>query len=173
MSYYPKTDSHIGNKIKVDLSSYTTKSDAENAAGVDTSKLAKKVDLASLKSGIHKLDIDQLKTVPDKIKKILIDLKKFSNVVVNDAVKKDVYDRLVTEVNDIDNRKLVTKTDYKTIIKEIENKIPKHDKFITTADLSKSTKENFGGRLKLENLATKTNIADCRTLINFNNKNFK
>ena len=31
-----------------------------NAAGVDTSKIAKKVDLASLKSNVDKLDIDKL-----------------------------------------------------------------------------------------------------------------
>ena len=39
------------------------KSDVENARGANTSKFAKKVDLASLKSVVDKLDIDQLKTV--------------------------------------------------------------------------------------------------------------
>ena len=34
-----------------------------NAAGVDTSKFAKKVDLANLKSNVDKLDIDKLKKI--------------------------------------------------------------------------------------------------------------
>ena len=36
--------------------------------GLNTSKCAKKVDLASLKSNIHKLDIDKLKTAPTVLK---------------------------------------------------------------------------------------------------------
>ena len=50
-------------KVELDLSDYTTKADLKNAAGVDTSKFAKKVDLASLKSNVEKLDIDKLKIV--------------------------------------------------------------------------------------------------------------
>ena len=42
---------------------YATKADLNNATGVDTSKFAKKVDLASLKSNVEKLDIDKLKAV--------------------------------------------------------------------------------------------------------------
>ena len=61
--------------IKVEWSSYTTKSDTEKAAGTDTPKLAKKVELASLISGIQKLDIDELKTGPDNIKKFWLTLK--------------------------------------------------------------------------------------------------
>ena len=40
------------------------KKDLKNATGVDTSSFAKKVDLASLKSYVDKLDIDKLKNVP-------------------------------------------------------------------------------------------------------------
>ena len=42
---------------------YATKADLKNATGADTSKFAKKVDLASLKSNVEKLDIDKLKAV--------------------------------------------------------------------------------------------------------------
>ena len=35
-------------KFELDLSNYTTKADLKNAAGVGTSKFAKKADLASL-----------------------------------------------------------------------------------------------------------------------------
>ena len=49
--------------------------------GVDTSKFAKKADLASLKSEIDKLDIDQLETLP-------VDLTKLSDVVKMKLFKK-------------------------------------------------------------------------------------
>ena len=51
-------------KDELDLSNYVTKADLKNAAGVDASKFAKKVDLANLKSKVDKLDIDKLKNVP-------------------------------------------------------------------------------------------------------------
>ena len=39
-------------EVELDLSNYATKADLKNAAGVDTSKFAKKDDLASLKSNV-------------------------------------------------------------------------------------------------------------------------
>ena len=53
-------------KVKLYLSNYATKADLKNTTGVDTSKLAKKVDWASLKSNVDKLelDIDKLENVP-------------------------------------------------------------------------------------------------------------
>ena len=50
-------------KVELDLSNYAAKADLTNATGVGTSKFAKKVDLASLKSNLDKLDIDKLKNV--------------------------------------------------------------------------------------------------------------
>ena len=35
-------------KVELDLSNYATKADLKNAAGINTSKFAKKVDLANL-----------------------------------------------------------------------------------------------------------------------------
>ena len=46
---------------------YATKADFKTATGVDTSKFAKKVDLANLKSNKEKLDIDKLKNVPTNL----------------------------------------------------------------------------------------------------------
>ena len=46
--------------VKLDLSNYPTKTDLKTAAGVDTSKFAKKVDLVNLKSNVDKLDTDKL-----------------------------------------------------------------------------------------------------------------
>ena len=75
----------IGVNVKVELnfSSYATKAELTNAAGVDTSNLAAKSDLAGLKAEVDKTDIDQLKTFP-------VDLRKLSKVVNNGVIKKTV-----------------------------------------------------------------------------------
>ena len=39
-------------KVELDLSNYATKPDLKNAAGVNASKFAKKVDLVKLKSNV-------------------------------------------------------------------------------------------------------------------------
>ena len=44
-------------KVELGLSNYATKPDLKNATGVDRLKYAKKVNLASLKSEVDKLDI--------------------------------------------------------------------------------------------------------------------
>ena len=60
---------------------YATKSDLKKAIGVDTSNLAAKPELASLKAEVDKIDIYKPKTLP-------VDLYKLSNVVENDVRKK-------------------------------------------------------------------------------------
>ena len=47
-------------KIELDLPNYATKFDLKNAAGVDTSDVTKKADLASLRSEVDKVDVDKL-----------------------------------------------------------------------------------------------------------------
>ena len=93
--YFPKPYEPFGGDIKVDLSNYATKTDLKIAAGIDTSKLALKSNLASLKAEVDKIVVDKLKTVP-------FDLSKLNNVVNNDVVKKTAYDKLVAKVNNID-----------------------------------------------------------------------
>ena len=46
----------LGGKVKVelDLPNYATKADLKDATGIDTSKFAKKFDLANLKSNVDK-----------------------------------------------------------------------------------------------------------------------
>ena len=56
--------------------------DLKGAAGVDTSNLAAKSDLARLKAEVDKIDISKLKTAH-------ADLSKLSNVVNNDVVIKN------------------------------------------------------------------------------------
>ena len=53
--------------VKVDLSNYAIKSDLKNATGINTSKLAAKSDLASLKAGVDKLSVYKLKNVPTNL----------------------------------------------------------------------------------------------------------
>ena len=81
--------------VKVDLFNYAGKCDLKDATGIDTFNFSLKSNLASLKTEVDKIDAEKLKTVP-------VDLSKISNVVNNDVVKKTVYDKLVTKVNNID-----------------------------------------------------------------------
>ena len=102
-------------KVELDLSNYATKADLKNATGVDTSKFAKKVDLASLKSNVDKLDIDKLKNVPtnlnnlkskvdkldvDKLMPVTVSLSKLRDLVKNDVVKKDTYKAKIENIED-------------------------------------------------------------------------
>ena len=60
--YFPEPKSLGGRmKVELDLSNYATKTNLRNATGADTSKFAKKVNLASLKSNVDNLDIGKLK----------------------------------------------------------------------------------------------------------------
>ena len=107
MSKYFEEPESLGERMKaeLDLSNYATKADVKNARGVDTSKFAKRVDLASLKSNIEKLDIDKLKNGStslsnleskvykldaDKLVSVPVDLSNLSDVVKSNVVKKDV-----------------------------------------------------------------------------------
>ena len=67
-------------------------------------------------SEVDKLDIEKLAPAP-------VDLSKLSDVVKNDIAKKTAYDKL--------------KTNYDTIISELEKKLTDHnnDKYITTPEL--------------------------------------
>ena len=73
--------------------------------------------MANLKHEVDKLDIDKLVPVPT-------DLSKLSDVAKNAVVKKDVYDKLVAKVNNIDTSGFLLKTKYDTNKLELENKIP-------------------------------------------------
>ena len=65
MSEYFSEPKSLG-KVKVEgyLSNFATKANLKIATRIDTSSFAKKVDLASLKSNVDKLDIDKLKNLP-------------------------------------------------------------------------------------------------------------
>ena len=132
MNVLPKS---LGANVKVELhlSNYATKAKLKNATRVNTTKF-NKFDLAGLKSGADKLDINKWKIVPsnlknfknkedkldiDKLVPAPVDLSKLSDVVKNDVVKKNVY-----------NAK----------IKSIEYKIPGITNLATNTTLNAKTK---------------------------------
>ena len=124
--YFPKPfNSHFGDsiKVKIDLSNYATKTDIKNISHVDTSSFALKTNLASLKTEVDKLDIDKLAPVS-------VDLSKLCDVVKNDVVKKSVYEKLATKVNNIDTSDFALKTKYQTDKTELENKITNVTDFV-------------------------------------------
>ena len=114
--YFPELKSS-GERVKVelDLSNYATKADLKNKTSVATTKFAKKVDIASLKSRVDQVDIDKLKNVPtklnslgskvdnldvDKLVPAPVHLRKISDVVKDDVVKKDVYNDKIKNIED-------------------------------------------------------------------------
>ena len=115
--YFPKPYEPFGRDInvKIDLSNYATKTDLKNVSHVDVSSFALKINFASLKTKVDRLDIDKLVPIP-------IDLSKLTNVRKNDIVKKMKYDKLVAKVNDIDTTKFVSKTKYKNDGSVLEKK---------------------------------------------------
>ena len=79
--YFPKPFKSFWENInvKVDLSNYATKTDLKNVTHAD---FALKINFASPKTGVDKLDINKLAPVP-------VDLSKLSDAVKNDVVKKN------------------------------------------------------------------------------------
>ena len=124
------------------------KADIRNISYVDTESFALKTNLANLKTEVYKLDIDKLVPVP-------VDLSKLSNVVKNDVVKKDVYDKLVTKVNNIDASGFVLKAKHGTDKSELENKIPDTSGLVKKTDYSNKIIEIEGKIPDISNLATK------------------
>ena len=150
--YFPKSfNSHFGDsiKIKIDLSNYATKTDIKNISHVDTSSFALKTNLANLKTEVDKLGIDKLAPVS-------VDLSKFSDVVKNDVVNKNVYDKLVAQVNNIDTSDFVLKTMYDTDKTELKKKIPDTSGLVKKANCNTKIIELENNIPDISNLATKT-----------------
>ena len=154
--FYPEPDEPFAGDINcaVDLSNYATKTDLKNVTHIDTSSFALKTNLATLKTEVDKLGIDKLVPVPT-------DLSKLSNVVKNDVVKKDVYDKLVIKVNNIDTSDVVLKTKYNTDKTELESKIPNVTDFVKEAKLTELENKIPA----ISNLATKTALTTVENKI--------
>ena len=96
---------------------------------INTSKVAKKVDLTTLKTDVDRLDINNLETIP-------FALSKLSNAVKNDAVKKNVYNKLVKKVNAIDSNE----QSLEEKIGDDDKKIIDTSKFIVNQEFNRLTK---------------------------------
>ena len=156
--YFPKPFRRFGENInvKVDLTNYATKADLKNVTHVGTSSFALKPNLASLKTEVDKLDIDKLAPVP-------VDLSKLSDVVKNDVVKKDVYDKLVGKVNNIDTNDFVLKTKDNSDKMELEKKIPDVTDFVKKVKLTELENKIHD----ISNLATKITLTTVENIIRY------
>ena len=72
--------------------------------------------------------------------------------------------KLVEKITEMSN--LVTTNNLNTKVNEVENKIPNHDKYITTPKLHKPTAQNFAARLKQANLGIKIGFDNKLTSYN-------
>ena len=200
MSEYSPERKSLGEKVKVelDLSNCATKTDFKNATGVDTSKFAKKADLANLKSNVDKSDIDKLKNVRinlsdlkskvdkldvDKLLPVSVDLSKLSDVVRNDIIKKDVYNAKIKnieeKISDINN--VATKASLNAKINEAKGEIPSiRNLAITSAvtavenkipSVSNSVKKKTDYNTKINEIETgDSDIANFVNKTDFDNK---
>ena len=137
--------------VKVDLSTYATKTDIKNISYIDTSSFALKSNLASLKIEVGRLDIDKLVPVP-------VDVSKLSDKVKNDVVKKTVYDKLVAKVNKIGTSEFVLKTKYDSDKSEIENKIPDTSRLVKKTDYNAKITEIEGKIPSVSGLVTNASL---------------
>ena len=69
MICFPEPHIHSKNEmeVEIDLYNYVANFELKSVTGVDTSKFAKKTDLARLKPDVDKLDIDKLEKVPNDL----------------------------------------------------------------------------------------------------------
>ena len=104
--YFPKPqECSSGNiNVEMDLSIYPTKTDLKAATGVDTSNVAAKSDLASLKAKVDKIDIEKLKTENQQ----KADLSKLTNLVDNELVNNTLCDKLYARVYTVDTSVFVS-----------------------------------------------------------------
>ena len=81
---------------------------------------------------------------------------KLSNVVKNDVVKKNVYNKLVTKIDNTDTSGFVLKTKHDADKSEWENKIPDTRVLVKKTDYNIKITEIEGKIPDINNLATKT-----------------
>ena len=91
----------------------STKTDLKNATCVETSKFAKKVYLASLKSNVDNLDIDKLKNVPTNFSNLKSKLDKL-NIGILETTRVDL-----SKLGDVVNNVVVKKFEYNAKVKNI------------------------------------------------------
>ena len=85
-----------------------------------------------------------------------VDLSKLCDVVKNNVVKKDVYDKLVSKVNNINTSGFVLKIKYDKDKSEFENKIPDPSGLVKKTDYNSKITGIEGKIADVSNLVTKT-----------------
>ena len=90
-------------------------------------------------------------------------MNKLSDVVKTDVVKKDVYDKLVAKVNNIDTNDFVLKTKYNTDKTELEKKIPDVTDFVKKVKLTELENKIHD----TSNLATKIALTTVENIIRY------
>ena len=150
--------------MELDLSSCGTKTDLKNVTHVDVSNFSLKTNLSNLKTEIDKIGIAKFTPVPD-------DLAKLSNLVKNDVVKKTEYNKLVTNVDNIDTTEFVLKTTYDTDKSNLENKISDAEKKISNTSTFVK-KANYSSKItEIENkIPSITGLATNSALMAVENK---
>ena len=152
-------------KVELSLSNYATKEDLKNITHADTSSFALKINLASLKAEVDKLDIPKLTTVPT-------DLSKLTNKVANDLVEETDFNNLKSKVdkNKLDNDNLETKvnnndTTTKTSINNLKTKVDNID--LTKHVLKRNYYNKVGGlELRIPDVSGKLNTSDFNSKVN-------
>ena len=92
-------------------------------------------------------------------------LSKLSDLVQNDVVKKDVYNKLVAKVDNFNTSGFVSKTKYDTDKSELENKIPDTSGLVKKTDYNTKITEIEGKIPDISNLATKTALTTVENKI--------
>ena len=83
-----------------------------------------------------------------------VDSSKLSDLLKNDVIKKNVYDKLVARGNSIDTSWFVLKTKYDTDKSDIENKIPHISGLVKKTDYKSRITEIEGKIPSINGLAT-------------------
>ena len=110
------------------MSNYAIKVDIKNISHNDASSFALKSNLSSLKSEVDKLDIHKL-----------VPVSKWYNK--NDVVRKNVHDKLVIKVNNIDTSGFALKNKYDADKSELEKKTPNTSGLVKKTDYSNKITE--------------------------------
>ena len=92
-------------------------------------------------------------------------MSKLSNEVKNNIVKKDVYDKLVAIVNNINTSGFALKAKYDTDKSELENKVPDHSILVKKTDYNTKITDIDSKILDVSNLATKAALTTVENKI--------
>ena len=94
-----------------------------------------------------------------------VDLSKLSDLVKNDVVKKDAYNKLVAKANNADTSGFVLKAKYDIDKSELENKIPDTSNLVKKTDSNRKITEMEGKTPDISNFATKTALTTVENKI--------